>query len=234
MAEALCIGEPPIEVHLRRNDRSRRMVLRVGRTGRAPTLTLPPSVPAAQARAFLTEQEEWLRRALAGVAAPVRVGDGTVLPFGDGELRVRAIGSGRLRHRDGILDVPGSAAQVPVRTRAFLSEAARSVCTERIAFHAPRIGRVASRLTMRDPKARWGSCTHRGELMLSWRLILAPAAVFDYVIAHEVAHLAEMNHSARFWAVVRELCPDYSRHRDWLRRHGPELHGYDFSPADQT
>ena len=66
--------------------------------------------------------------------------------------------------------------------------------------------------------------------MFSWRLVLAPAVVLDYVIAHEVAHLAEMHHSARFWAVVRELCPDYPRHRDWLRRHGPELHVYDFEP----
>jgi predicted metal-dependent hydrolase len=67
--------------------------------------------------------------------------------------------------------------------------------------------------------------------MFSWRLVLAPQAVLDYVVAHEVAHLAEMNHSARFWSVVEELCPDFRRHRDWLRRHGPELHAYDFSPG---
>jgi predicted metal-dependent hydrolase len=67
--------------------------------------------------------------------------------------------------------------------------------------------------------------------MFSWRLALAPAAVLDYVVAHEVAHLAEMNHSAAFWAVVRGLCPDYPRHRDWLRRHGAGLHAFDFAPV---
>ena len=67
--------------------------------------------------------------------------------------------------------------------------------------------------------------------MFSWRLVLAPAAVLDYVVAHEVAHLAEMNHSPRFWARVRALCPDYARHRAWLRQHGPGLHAYDFARA---
>ncbi len=231
MAEALRIGEPPIEVHLRRNERSRRMVLRVGRTGRVPTLTLPPGVPASQAQAFLSDHEDWLRRQLAGLARRVAVTDGSVLPFGDSELQVRAIGRGRLAHADGVLEVPGTPQQVPVRVRAFLGEAARAACADGVAFHAARIGRVATRISLRDPRARWGSCTERGELMFSWRLILAPAAVLDYVVAHEVAHLAEMNHSPRFWAVVRDLCPDYPRHRDWLRRHGPELHAWDFSPA---
>lgn len=230
MAEALRIGEPPIEVHLRRNGRARRMVLRVGRGGCSPVLTLPPGVPAAQARAFLQDHEDWMRGQLAGLARRVRVADGTVLPFGDGALEVRAIGRGRLARRQGVLEVPGSAAQVPVRVRAYLTEAARAACAEGAARHAARIGRVARRISLRDPRARWGSCTERGELMFSWRLVLAPAVVLDYVIAHEVAHLAEMNHSARFWAVVRELCPDYPRHRDWLRRHGPELHVYDFEP----
>lgn len=230
MAEALRIGEPPIEVHLRRNIRSRRMVLRIGRSGRGPVLTLPPGVPAAQARAFLQDHEGWMRAQIAGLARRVPVADGTLLPFGDGTLLVRAIGRGRLAQGAGVLEVPGPAAQVPVRVRAFLTEAARAACAAGTARHAARIGRGVERISLRDPRARWGSCTDRRELMFSWRLVLAPAAVLDYVIAHEVAHLAEMNHSPRFWAVVRELCPDYPRHRDWLRRHGPELHAYDFEP----
>ena len=99
----------------------------------------------------------------------------------------------------------------------------------------PRGGRTArggartsgmAAITLRDPRSRWGSCSPAGDLMFSWRLVMAPAAVLDYVVAHEVAHLAEMNHSTRFWAVVRRLCPDHAPAREWLRRHGASLHGH--------
>ena len=97
--------------------------------------------------------------------------------------------------------------------------------------HAAGLGRSAGRIRLADPRARWGSCTASGDLMFSWRLIMAPVDVLDYVVAHEVAHLAELNHSPRFWAVVRRLCPGYEPARDWLRRHGAELHRHDFSAA---
>ncbi len=229
--EALSVGEPPIEVLIRRNVRSRRMVLRVGRGSRTPVLTLPPGVPAAQARSFLHDHEDWLRGQLADLVQHVPVRDASILPFGDARLAIQATGRGRLHRAGDTLHVPGPEAQVPVRVGAFLRETARAACVVGATRHAARIGRAPSAVRMRDPKARWGSCTDRGELMFSWRLIMAPEAVLDYVVAHEVAHLSEMNHSARFWAVVRDLCPDYPRHRDWLRRHGPELHAYDFSPA---
>jgi predicted metal-dependent hydrolase len=79
---------------------------------------------------------------------------------------------------------------------------------------------------VRDPKGRWGSCSHRGRLSFSWRLILAPEWVLDYVIAHEVAHLVEMNHGPRFWRLVERLYPDSLRPREWLRRNGTRLHRY--------
>ena len=84
---------------------------------------------------------------------------------------------------------------------------------------------------MRDTQGRWGSCTAAGDLMFSWRLILAPDAALDYVAAHEVAHMAQMNHSPAFWSVVAKLFPDYGAQRAWLRRNGPDLMRYDFSPV---
>ncbi len=98
--------------------------------------------------------------------------------------------------------------------------------------HAARLGRGYRSLTLRDTRSRWGSCSAAGGLMFSWRLILAPPEILDYVAAHEVAHLAEMNHSPAFWRVVAGLCPDYARHRAWLRKHGQTLHAYDFSGRD--
>ena len=79
---------------------------------------------------------------------------------------------------------------------------------------------------MRDTKSRWGSCSSKGNLSFSWRLIFAPEEVVDYVVAHEVAHLAEMNHGPRFWRLVETLMPGYARHRRWLDRHRAELLAY--------
>jgi predicted metal-dependent hydrolase len=229
MGEALSIGDPAIELQLRRNHRARRMVLRVARTGQGPTLTLPPGVPVRAAVAFLEDQEGWLRRHLDLGPVRIRIGPDSVLPLGDRQITVRAAAAGRLRLEHDVLQVPGPAEEIGVRVGAFLREQARAACATGVARHAARLGRQPGRITLRDPRSRWGSCTSSGDLMFSWRLILAPSAVLDYVIAHEVAHLSELNHSPRFWAVVRGLCPDYAAPRDWLRRNGAELHAYDFA-----
>ena len=228
MADAIRIGEPAIEIRLRRSARARRMVLRVAQTGRGPTLTLPPGVPIAQARAFLSDHEGWLRRHLASRPHGAAVGEGTVLPFGDRTLTIRAAAGRSVVHADGVLGVPGPAERHAVRVAAWLREEARRTCVAAVDRHAARLGLKPGRISLRDPRSRWGSCTASGDLMFSWRLIMAPSAVFDYVVAHEVAHLAELNHSPRFWAVVRRLCPDYQASRDWLRRNGAALHRHDF------
>ena len=228
MADAIHIGEPAIEIRLRRSARARRMVLRVAHSGRGPTLTLPPGVSISRARAFLSDQESWLRRHLAARPGGARVGEGSVLPFGAGTLTVTAQ-AGRCTTREGdLLLVPGPATGQAIRVAAWLREEARRACVASVERHAAALGLRAGRISLRDPRSRWGSCTAAGDLMFSWRLIMAPPAVLDYVVAHEVAHLAELNHSPRFWAVVRRLCPDFEASRDWLRRNGAALHGPDF------
>ncbi len=228
MADAIRIGDPAIEIRLRRNARARRMVLRVAQTGRGPTLTLPPGVPLTRARAFLSDQEGWLRRHLAARPCGTRLSDGGPLPFGDVALTVR-VSSGACVRREGLtLHVPGPPERHGPRVAAWLREEARQACVAGVARHAGCLGLRHGRISLRDTRSRWGSCTASGDLMFSWRLVLAPSAVLDYVIAHEVAHLAEMNHSPRFWAVVQRLCPDHAGPRDWLRRNGAALHAYDF------
>lgn len=229
MAGAIRIGEPAIEVRLRRDPRARRMVLRVGR---GTTLTLPSGVPLAAARAFLSDQEGWLRNQLARRPRPETVRDGTVLPFGDGALTLRASSGTRLIRVGDELHVPGSAPDFGPRVAVYLREAARAALVEASHRHAAVLGRRPGRISLRDPRSRWGSCTSAGDLMFSWRLILAPCAVLDYVAAHEVAHLAEMNHSDRFWTVVHQLKSDCDGPRDWLRRYGVALHRHDFTRGD--
>lgn len=228
MPEAIRIGEPAIEVRLRRNARARRMVLRVASAGRAATLTLPPGVSLSRARAFVADHEAWLRRHLSAAPARMTMVEGSVLPFGDGTLTLRHRG-GRSTGRSGdTLLVGGPAAELGPRAAVWLREQARVACLAGVERHARTLGRRVGRISLRDPRSRWGSCTATGDLMFSWRLVMAPTAVLDYVVAHEVAHLAELNHSAAFWAVVRGLCPGLEASREWLRRHGQGLHRLDF------
>lgn len=229
MIEAISIGDPPIEIRLRRNARARRMTLRHRAASSSTVLTLPPGVPLAKARSFVLQNEGWLRSQIEAAPGRVPVRHGLRLPFRGREVTVLPATDGRSELRDGALLLTGASGQAGPRAAALLREAARERCVAATADHAGRLGRKVGRITLRDPRARWGSCTSAGDLMFSWRLILAPDSVLDYVAAHEAAHLVHMDHSPRFWAAVAGLCPDYAEARAWLRRNGPNLLRYDFS-----
>ncbi|ACM02234.1 M48 family metallopeptidase [Cereibacter sphaeroides] len=221
-------GSPPVEITLRRSAQARRFSLRVSRLDGRVTLTLPLRAREAEALAFVRDQEGWIRRALSDVPEAAAVGLGSLLPLEGRPLTVRP-GSGRsVRVTDDSLLVPGDPASVPLRLATFLKAMARERLAAACDRHARSLGRPYARLTLRDTRSRWGSCTQDGCLMFSWRLILAPPPILDYVAAHEVAHLAQMNHSPAFWAEVARLDPDYAAHRAWLRRQGQALHGFRF------
>src|SRR5262249_33758651 len=127
---------------------------------------------------------------------------------------------------DGEIRVRGDQAHLGRRVRDFLMRLAREEMTRRSRLYAARINKRVARVTVRDTKSRWGSCSATGCLSFSWRLIFAPEAVLDYVVAHEVAHLAEMNHGPRFWRVVQTLTSDFTTPRAWLNRHRNRLLAY--------
>ncbi|HHL21369.1 MAG TPA: M48 family peptidase, partial [Aliiroseovarius sp.] len=114
------------------------------------------------------------------------------------------------------------------RVAALFKQEARARLSAATARHGAALGRAPAALTLRDTRSRWGSCSAEGRLMFSWRLVMAPPEVLDYVAAHEVAHLAEMNHSRAFWDQVERLMPGYQPHRLWLRKNGALLHAYQF------
>ncbi|MEM9723898.1 MAG: M48 family metallopeptidase, partial [Pseudomonadota bacterium] len=128
-----------------------------------------------------------------------------------------------------VLEVGGPVADAGRRALLWLKEQARATLTDRAAWYADQLGAPFSKVSIRDTRSRWGSCSSAGALSFSWRLVMAPPRVLDYVAAHEVAHLREMNHSARFWAVVDGLKPDWRKDRAWLRAHGAGLHCYRLS-----
>ena len=224
-------GDPPIEIALRRSARARRFSLRVSRLDGQVTLTLPRHAAEAEALAFARDKAAWLRRALAGQPAAVTVALGTALPF-EGRLLTLLPGPVRSAELQGeALILPADPGRAALRAEAFLKLAARDRLSAACDRHAAQLGRRATRISLRDTRSRWGSCTAEGALMFNWRLIMAPPAVLDYVAAHEVAHLAEMNHSAAFWAVVARLMPGYEAPRRWLKTEGGGLHRYRFVAA---
>ncbi|MEO1346883.1 MAG: SprT family zinc-dependent metalloprotease, partial [Pseudomonadota bacterium] len=140
-----------------------------------------------------------------------------------------AQGDGRsVRLEGAMLLVPGPQDAMGRRVAGYLKARARDVLAGASDHYAARLGRPYTGLSLRDTRSRWGSCSSSGRLMYSWRLVMAPEDVSTYVAAHEVAHLAEMNHSPAFWSIVADLCPDYETQRLWLRHEGTSLHRYRF------
>jgi predicted metal-dependent hydrolase len=122
------------------------------------------------------------------------------------------------------IHIRGEREHLARRVLDFLKREARRDIEAAVKRHAAAIGREPTKIRIGDAKTRWGSCNSRGSLTFSWRLILAPVYVLDYLAAHEVAHLKEMNHGPRFWNLVARLDPDYERAQTWLRQYGAELH----------
>ena len=225
------VADRLVSVSVRTHARARSFRLSLPHSG-TPVLTLPPGGRWSEAEAFLRRQSGWLAERLEAARAPVSFGDGVLVPLRGVPHRI--IATGKLRGRveagedDGekILFVPGEAAHQARRLVDWLKGEAARELKLRSGFHAERLGVVVKSITMRDQASRWGSCSSRGSLNYNWRLILAPPFVLDYVAAHEVAHLVEMNHSAAFWGTVKRTLPEMERGRAWLKTHGRELMAY--------
>lgn len=229
MGEHILPGNPPITVALRRSARARKLSLRVSRMDGRVTLTLPRGVPDREGLSFLRSREAWLRGHLAHVSGDLRPVLGGTILFAGQPVPILAGPVKRLSYKDNSLILPDDPARVGPRIAAFLKTQARDRLAAASDHYASVLGRPYRHLTLRDTRSRWGSCSAQGDLMYSWRLIMAPREVLDYVAAHEVAHLAEMNHSDRFWAVVARLFPDHDPCRRWLRQNGESLHRVKFT-----
>jgi len=223
-------GQPGrIEIALRRSARARRLSLRVSGLDGQVTLTLPRGVREAEALAFAESRADWIAQAQARVPPMHKVCiGGKVLLEGVQVAVVQGAARGAIRWTDDGLVVPGLPDSAGTRVAVFLKALARDRLASACDRHAEALGRRYVSLTLRDTRSRWGSCTATGGLMFNWRLIMAPPQVLDYVAAHEVAHLAEMNHSPRYWAVVARLLPGYEAPRRWLKAHGSTLHAVRF------
>lgn len=228
MTQHFLPGEPEIAINLRRSARARRISLRISRLDGKVTLTLPSRVPESEGLSFLREKSDWVRRQLADRPDLVEVDLGVSIPFQGALLDVRE-GTGKsVRIENETLWVPSAKSSAAKRIEAFLKLQARERLVLAADRYAQALGRDYSKLTLRDTRSRWGSCTSAGGVMFSWRLIMAPEEVLNYVAAHEVAHLEQMNHSPKFWALVERLYGPHHAERQWLKMHGEKLHRYRF------
>jgi predicted metal-dependent hydrolase len=215
------IGSPPIEVRIKRNPRAKRFTLRLSRTDGKATLSM------REAEGFALRQEGWLRAQISKLPERAVLLDGGRLPFRGVDLEIATTTGRSIRVENDKILVGGK--HSGARLQAFVKTEARNALYPAVEKYAAQINHPFNRITLRDTRSRWGSCSADGNLMFSWRLVMAPPLVLDYVAAHEVAHLAEMNHSSAFWDVVETLMPDYQNHRNWLREHGAKLHAVKFA-----
>lgn len=226
-----CDGEP-VAVQVRVHENARRMILRIERRSGAPALTLPRGIGRIRAERFLADHVGWLQARLKARPARIDLVDGAEIPV-RGQLhriahRAPFRGETRLVEEDGarLLVVHGDGAHVATRVERFLRKEAEADLAQAVARYAGALGVTCGRISIKDTTSRWGSCSSKGDLAFSWRLILAPPAILDYLAAHELAHRLEMNHSIRYWRHVARVCPEFRDAEAWLNRHGAGLHLY--------
>jgi len=220
-------------VRLRAHRLARRYTLRIHSVTREVVLTMPPRGSVRQASAFAQKHGAWIAARLQRLPDAAPFANGTLLPL-------RGLDH-RIVHRPGVrgtvwietgaggeplLCVAGAEPHIPRRVRDYLKRQAKSDLETASHLAAAALGVTVKRVSVRDQSSRWGSCSTTGLLSYSWRLILAPPFVLDYLAAHEVTHLVEMNHSRAFWRLVERICPQMNRAKTWLDAHGTGLHRY--------
>ncbi|MCC7374111.1 MAG: M48 family metallopeptidase [Verrucomicrobiales bacterium] len=215
----------PLPLVLVRNPRARRYILRVTRDGQV-RITIPRGGNESFARRFAAEKRDWIdwhrQRQIDRAQTPNHWEVGTLVWYRGAriplELRDATGWLGDLR-----IEVrPGTKDWRPAVIKA-LHRVAQVELPALVIHEARRWGTPIRRVSVRNQRTRWGSCSRKGTISLNWRLVQAPLMVRDYLIVHELAHVREMNHSRRFWSLVQEWFPAWASAEEWLRRHGREL-----------
>ena len=220
-------------VRVRRHRQARRYTLRIDAPSREVVLTIPPRGSLKEAREFAQKHGAWIAARLKRLPQATPFAHDVVVPLRGVSHRI--VHRGDVRGTDWaeqddagerVICVAGKAPHHNRRVGDFLKREAQRDLDAASRRYAKQLGVAIKRISVRDQSSRWGSCSNTGVLSFSWRLILAPPFVLDYLAAHEVAHLVELNHSPRFWRLLKRLSPDCERAKAWLDTHGADLHRY--------
>ncbi|MEP0940923.1 MAG: SprT family zinc-dependent metalloprotease [Rhizobiaceae bacterium] len=227
------IDSRQVDVRILENPRTTRLTLRLVPAAKAQEslkVTVPPGTPEQEVDEFLQRNRAWAAARLSRLPEVTKIRDGATIPLRGKSHRIMHSGIGRgvvsigMEEDGPVIRVFGDPKFTGRRVADFLKRQAKQDLTKAVNLHAEALGVKPKSITLRDTTSRWGSCSSSGALNFSWRIILAPPEVLDYLAAHEVAHLREMNHSDRFWSLVEQICPDMDAHKGWLRAHGSNLH----------
>jgi hypothetical protein len=231
--QVMTLKDRRVLVVYQRERRARRIILRFDHGHGRIVVVLPQRVSVAEGRRFALLNRGWIRDRLDLLPEPIPFRPGLKIPVLDEMLRIRY----RPDERGGVwregdeLFVTGRPEHLSRRIEDWLKREARREIERRAYAKAELLGKRISHITIRDGRSRWGSCSPKGRLSFSWRLIMAPRPVVDYVVAHEVAHLRELNHGPRFWKLTAELTRQVETSRAWLNEHGISLHRYGLNPV---
>jgi predicted metal-dependent hydrolase len=219
-----------VSVSFRSNIRAKRMVLRLSRDSTGVTVTLPKRVSRTQALAFVEKSIPWISRQLERHTPSTVLGHGSIIPLRGIPHEVQSTNTRRglitIDPVANVISVPGDAAHLGRRLQDWLKKLAKAELLEASTRYSKAMGVDFKRISVRDQKSRWGSCSASGDLSYSWRLILAPSHILDYVAAHEVAHRQHMNHGPKFWRLVLQHCPRAAEAKRWFEAHSAELHRF--------
>ena len=219
--------EPDLEIFLRKNSNSRRITLRISALDGKITITGPNYIDFAEFKKFAERKKSWLKSKRKSFKPPIFISEGIEIPIEGIDTKISFSDVQEPRKVGSILFVSKDK-PVSTQVKKFLKEIGRIHLDFMCKEFAERLGSNVRKITLRDTRSRWGSCSNDANLMFSWRLVMAPEDVLAYVAAHEVAHLKHMNHSKDFWETVEYLFGPYKRERSWLKQNGPSLHRYKF------
>ena len=229
LPSSLIIEGKTVPLIVRENSKARRFTLRLRPEGGGNiVLTLPLFYSKKQVLGFIEQSRPWLEKQMARTIPKLTYAQGMVLPIlgKSFELRHKPSKSYRSWWGEDHLLIHAPPEKFGAAVQRSLHQVAKQFLTERSTLYANQVEKSLKRITLRDTRSRWGSCSANGNISYSWRLIFAPEKVADYVCAHEVAHMIEMNHSPQFWEIVEDFCPDYKSLRHWLRQNGKSLFQY--------
>jgi predicted metal-dependent hydrolase len=228
------IGGQSVDVKVRLNPRARRLIVKVHPSTGEVAVVAPSRRSVPSALDFARQEGEWIADRLSRVPGRIYLKCGQTVPYKGTPHVIRSTPEQRggvwidTEAEKPVLRVSGFREHIPRRVEDWLKKQARAQITRRISALSETLGESPSRITVLDAASRWGSCSTTGAISVSWRLVMAPGFVLNYVCAHEVAHLREMNHGRRFWRLVEHLVgPDEAAEAQaWLRENGAELHRY--------
>lgn len=218
-------------LRMRVSGRAKRLALRLDAKTGLIHLVVPKRASLKSALAFARQYEDWIEKHAERTPDGIAFADGALIPILGRDRLIRVYHDPDSRRTtitlsDDTIDVITNQDDPGLRIVRHLKKFARDEITRLAHEKSALINRTVNSITIRDTTTRWGSCSQDGNLSFSWRLILAPEAALDYVIAHEVAHLVHMNHKTRFWALCEKLSADFKSGHSWMKKHGHTLMRY--------